>query len=222
MREVATLTGLLQEPKRPFVAIVGGAKVADKLGITKVLAEKADAVIVGGGMAFTFWRAQGHTIGSSLIDESRLADVAELLNTGRVFIPTDVWALPTGEPFGSGGVLAPTLFEDDIPEGFAGLDIGPRSSEKFAEIIKTAGTVLWNGPMGVFEDPRLESGTRAVAEALVASPAISVVGGGDSAAAVEQFGLADLMSFISTGGGASLELLEFGDLPGLKALRGVE
>ncbi len=222
MREVATLTGLLQEPKRPFVAIVGGAKVADKLGITKVLAEKADAVIVGGGMAFTFWRAQGHTIGSSLVDESRLADVSELLNTGRVFIPTDVWALPTGEPFGSGGVLAPTLFEDDIPEGFAGLDIGPRSSERFAEIIKNAGTVLWNGPMGVFEDPRLESGTRAVAEALVASPAISVVGGGDSAAAVEQFGLADLMSFISTGGGASLELLEFGDLPGLKALRGVE
>jgi phosphoglycerate kinase len=218
--EVETLTGLLTNPRRPFVAIVGGAKVSDKLGITKVLVEKADAVIVGGGMAFTFWKALGRTIGDSLVDDSRIADVTELLASGKVHIPEDVWALPTGVPFGSGGSEVPTHYKDNIPPGFMALDIGPDSARRFAEILMTAGTVLWNGPMGVFEDARLASGTRAVAEALASSQAISVVGGGDSAAAVEQFGVADQMSFISTGGGASLELLEFGDLPGLRALRG--
>jgi phosphoglycerate kinase len=207
-------------PRRPFVAIVGGAKVADKLGITKVLVEKADAVIVGGGMAFTFWRALGRTIGDSLVDESRIDEVAELLATGRVHVPYDVWALPTGSPFGSGGNEKPTHYTGNIPDGFIALDIGPDTSRRFAEIVSSAGTVLWNGPMGVFEDPRLAAGTRAVADALTGSDAISVVGGGDSAAAVEQFGVASQMSFISTGGGASLELLEFGDLPGLRALRG--
>ncbi|MEI6735822.1 MAG: phosphoglycerate kinase [Actinomycetes bacterium] len=218
--EVETLIGLLTNPRRPFVAIVGGAKVADKLGITKVLVEKADAVIVGGGMAFTFWRAMGRTIGDSLVDESRIADVAELIATGRVHVPDDVWALPTGAPFGTGGSETPTHYVGNVPEGFMALDIGPESARKFAEILHSAGTVLWNGPMGVFEDPRLAAGTRAVADALVGSDAISVVGGGDSAAAVEQFGVASQMAFISTGGGASLELLEFGDLPGLRALRG--
>ncbi|CAB4791852.1 MAG: phosphoglycerate kinase [Actinobacteria bacterium] len=218
--EVETLTGLLMNPRRPFVAIVGGAKVADKLGITKVLVEKADAVIVGGGMAFTFWRALGRTIGDSLVDDSRIDEVAELLASGRVHIPDDVWALPTGSPFGSGGSEKPTHYTGNIPDGFIALDIGPDTSRRFAEIVSSAGTVLWNGPMGVFEDPRLAAGTRAVADALAGSDAISVVGGGDSAAAVEQFGVASQMSFISTGGGASLELLEFGDLPGLRALRG--
>jgi phosphoglycerate kinase len=194
--------------------------VADKLGITRVLVDKADAVIVGGGMAFTFWRAMGRTIGDSLVDESRIKECEELLATGRVHIPDDVWALPTGSSFGSGGDIAPTHFVENIPNGFMGLDIGPTSAASFAKIVRDAGTVLWNGPMGVFEDPRLAEGTKAVAESLAASSAISVVGGGDSAAAVEQFGLAKAMSFISTGGGASLELLEFGDLPGLRALRG--
>ena len=218
--EVETLTGLLTNPRRPFVAIVGGAKVADKLGITKVLVEKADAVIVGGGMAFTFWRALGRTIGDSLVDDSRISEVNELLATGRVHIPDDVWALTSGSPFGAGGDEKPTHFAGNIPEGYMALDIGPDSALQFAEIVRSAGTVLWNGPMGVFEDPRLAAGTLAVAEALSKSNAISVVGGGDSAAAVEQFGVAGQMSFISTGGGASLELLEFGDLPGLRALRG--
>lgn len=218
--EVETLTGLLTNPRRPFVAIVGGAKVADKLGITKVLVDKADAVIVGGGMAFTFWKAMGRTIGDSLVDDSRISEVLELLATGRVHIPDDVWALPTGSPFGAGGTETPTHFTGNVPDGFMALDIGPSTALRFAEILGSAGTVLWNGPMGVFEDPRLAAGTQAVAEALSSSEAISVVGGGDSAAAVEQFGVAAQMSFISTGGGASLELLEFGDLPGLRALRG--
>lgn len=218
--EVATLTGILSNPKRPFVAIVGGAKVADKLGITAVLVEKADVVIVGGGMAFTFWRAMGRTIGDSLVDESRIDECADLLATGRVHIPSDVWALPTGSSFGNGGDVAPTHFVENIPNGFMGLDIGPDSAESFAQIVRGAATVLWNGPMGVFEDSRLAEGTKAIAHALARSESISVVGGGDSAAAVEQFGVADAMSFISTGGGASLELLEFGDLPGLRALRG--
>jgi phosphoglycerate kinase len=218
--EVETLTGLLTNPRRPFVAIVGGAKVADKLGITKVLVEKADAVIVGGGMAFTFWKAMGRAIGDSLVDIARLDEVGELLDTGRVHIPNDVWALPTGAPFGSGGDESPIHYVENVPDGFIALDIGPESSARFAEILRTAGTVLWNGPMGVFEDSRLASGTRILAEALADSDAISVVGGGDSAAAVDQFGVAGRMSFISTGGGASLELLEFGDLPGLRVLRG--
>ncbi|CAB4857461.1 unannotated protein [freshwater metagenome] len=218
--EVETLTGLLTNPLRPFVAIVGGAKVADKIGITKVLVDKADAVIVGGGMAFTFWKALGRSIGDSLVDLSRIDEVGELLATGRVHIPDDVWALPVGSPFGVGGEETPSHFVGNVPDGFMALDIGPESAQRFAKILATAGTVLWNGPMGVFEDPRLASGTRLIAEALATSKAISVVGGGDSAAAVEQFGVAERMSFISTGGGASLELLEYGDLPGLRALRG--
>jgi len=218
--EVETLLGLLTSPRRPFVAIVGGAKVADKLGITKVLVEKADSVIVGGGMAFTFWKALGRSIGDSLVDMARLEDVRQLLETGRVHIPDDVWALPSGSAFGNGGDESPSHFTENVPDGFIALDIGPESSSRFSEMLRTAGTVLWNGPMGVFEDSRLASGTRVLAEALAEADAISVVGGGDSAAAVEQFGVAECMSFISTGGGASLELLEFGDLPGLRVLRG--
>ena len=219
-REVTTLLGALSEPQRPFVAIVGGAKVADKLGITKVLVERADQVIVGGGMAFTFWRAMGHGIGDSLCDESRIQDVASLMKSGRVVLPVDVWTLPTGASFGAGGDIEPVLREQSVPDGEMGLDVGPESVRRFQEVISGAATVLWNGPMGVFEDSRLESGTRGVAEAMAASKGATIVGGGDSAAAVELFGVADKMRFISTGGGASLELLEFGDLPGLRALRG--
>ena len=218
--EVHTLLGTLTEPRRPFVAIVGGAKVADKLGITQVLVEKADYVIVGGGMAFTFWKALGREVGDSLLDVSRVDEVAKLMDSGRVVLPSDVWTLPTGTPFGSGGDVAPVLRSGEVPSGEMGLDIGPESLATFGEVISRAGTVLWNGPMGVFEDSRLLSGTKGIADALAESTASVIVGGGDSAAAVELFGVADKMTFISTGGGASLELLEFGDLPGLRALRG--
>jgi len=218
-REVTTLLGTLMEPTRPFVAIVGGAKVADKLGITKVLVQKADRVIIGGGMAFTFWHALGRGIGDSLFDATRVDEVSGLLDTGRIVLPSDVLTLPTGAPFGSGGEIVPILRESSIPDGEVGLDIGPESVRRFQEVISEAATILWNGPMGVFEDPRLELGTRGVAEAMATATGTTIVGGGDSAAAVEAFGVADQMTFISTGGGASLELLEFGDLPGLRALR---
>ncbi|HEY5093235.1 MAG TPA: phosphoglycerate kinase [Acidimicrobiales bacterium] len=218
-REVATITSLLERPERPFVAIVGGAKVADKLAITKVLCAKADTVIVGGGMAYTFEASQGRTIGSSLFDASYLEQCAQLLAAGNVVIPSDALGLASGADFGSGGPDPVLSFGPDIPDGFVGLDIGPASVEAFEEVIANAATILWNGPMGVFEDPRFVGGTEAVARAVAKSAAISVVGGGDSVAALQQFGLEGDVSFVSTGGGASLELVELGDLPGLKALR---
>jgi len=219
IREVETLSGLLSSPSRPFVAVVGGAKVADKLGIVHVLAAKADRVIIGGGMMFTFWKALGHRIGNSLVDDSRLDECRALLETGKILIPVDVRCLPAGEPFGAGGEVDPEVCGTDVPDGYLGLDIGPESELLFSRELQSASTVLWNGPMGVFEDPRLTSGTQAIADTLAAGSMFSVIGGGDSAAAVAQYQLADHMSFISTGGGASLELLEFGDFPSLRALR---
>jgi phosphoglycerate kinase len=220
LREVETLQTLLETPARPFVAIVGGAKVKDKLGIVKVLAEKADTVIVGGGMAYTFEVTQGRTIGGSLFDASYLDSCAALLETGKVEIPVDAIGLPLGVPFGpDGGPDAVTVFGENIPDDFEGFDIGPKTRDAFCEIISKAATILWNGPMGVFEDPRLAEGTRAVANAVAASSAVSVIGGGDSVAAIQSYGLEDQVSFVSTGGGASLEFVELGDLPGLKALR---
>jgi phosphoglycerate kinase len=219
-RETATILGLLEEPARPFVAIIGGAKVADKLAITRVLCEKADTVIVGGGMAYTFEAALGRTIGSSLFDPSHVEQCATLLAKGNVVIPTDALGLTSDASFGAeGGTDPSTLFGADIPDGFVGLDIGPVSARHFAEVIASAATILWNGPMGVFEDPRFGGGTEAVARAVAASGAVSVVGGGDSVAALAALGLEGEVSFVSTGGGASLELVELGDLPGLRALR---
>lgn len=219
-RETSTILGLLESPARPFVAIIGGAKVADKLAITKVLCEKADTVIVGGGMAYTFQAALGHSVGSSLFDASYVEQCALLLAAGNVVIPTDAWGLPSAAPFGADAGREPaTLFGADVPDGFAGLDIGPVSGEHFADVIGGAATILWNGPMGVFEDDRFASGTEAVARAVAKADAISVVGGGDSVAALRAFGLEGDVSFVSTGGGASLELVELGDLPGLRALR---
>lgn len=219
IKEVQTLTGLLASPNRPFVAVVGGAKVADKLGIVHVLAEKADRVIIGGGMMFTFWKALGFNIGDSLVDNSRLDECRVLLETGKVLIPIDVRCLPTGESFGNGGEVSPETYDRHVPDSFVGLDIGPKSEALFSNELSGAATVLWNGPMGVFEDPRLTSGTRAIADALANGNMYSVIGGGDSASAVAQYDVADEMSFISTGGGASLELLEFGDFPSLRVLR---
>ncbi len=219
-REVGYLLALLDEPARPFVAIVGGAKVADKLGIVKVLADRADVVLVGGGMAYTFEASQGRTIGSSLFDASFLDECASLLDGDTVHIPADTRGLAVGAPFGPGGGSDAVVdFGANVPDGFEGLDIGPESIDEFTRLIATAKTILWNGPMGVFEDPRFARGTEAVARAVAASPALSVIGGGDSVAALQQFGLEGEVSFVSTGGGASLELVEFGDLPGLRALR---
>jgi phosphoglycerate kinase len=219
-RETSTILGLLESPARPFVAIIGGAKVADKLAITKVLCEKADTVIIGGGMAYTFQAALGHSVGSSLFDASYVEQCAQLLAAGNVVIPSDALGLSSSSPFGANAGTEPaTLFGADIPEGFAGLDIGPASAEHFAEVIANAATILWNGPMGVFEDERFAGGTEAVARAVAKSDAVSVVGGGDSVAALQVFGLEGDVSFVSTGGGASLELVELGDLPGLAALR---
>ncbi len=219
-REVSYLLDLLDEPARPFVAIVGGAKVADKLGIVKVLAERADVVLVGGGMAYTFEAAEGRTIGSSLFNESFAEECGALLRAGKVRIPVDTRGLATGAAFGSGAGPDEVIdFGANIPDGFEGFDIGSASIDAFTAVIATAKTILWNGPMGVFEDPRFGRGTEAVARAVAASPALSVIGGGDSVAALQQFGLESEVSFVSTGGGASLELVEFGDLPGLRALR---
>jgi phosphoglycerate kinase len=169
-------------------------------------------------MMFSFWKAMGRSIGNSLVDDSLLDDCAELLKTGRIELPVDVVTLPTGSPFGAGGAEMPEI-QHDVPDGFVGLDIGPESVARFRDLLLEAGTILWNGPMGVFEDERLASGTRGVAQAVADASAVSVIGGGDSAAAVAKFGLGESMDFISTGGGASLELVEYGDLPGLRALR---
>ena len=219
--EVETLGGLLSEPKKPFVAIVGGAKVADKLGVLKALAKVADSIIVGGGMAFTFLGAQGRSIGGSLFDASHLDDCAALLGGhAEILLPTDIVALSPGSSFGPGETSGDVdTFTGDLPEGWVGLDIGAQSAASFASVIANAGTVLWNGPMGAFEDERFALGTRAVGAAVASCGGNSVVGGGDSCRAIEEMGLVDQISFMSTGGGASLEFLEFGDLPGLAALR---
>lgn len=218
--EVATLQMLLEGPARPFVAILGGAKVADKLGIVKVLSHKADTVLVGGGMAYTFEVAQGRTIGSSLFDEHYVQECRDLLDQGNVMIPADSRGLRDGAPFGSSSGPDPVLeFGANIPEGHEGFDIGPHAAEQFCKVIDSAATILWNGPMGVFEDPRFMAGTEAVARAIAHSEAFSIVGGGDSVSALKMLDLEGAVSFVSTGGGASLEFVELGDLPGLKALR---
>ena len=218
--EVAVLASLLEGPARPFVAVVGGAKVSDKLGVVKVLAEKADVVLVGGAMAFTFLASMGRTIGASLFSEPHLAECAQLMATGKVHVPVDARGLRSGESFGrDGGDGVVQDFGRDIPDGYVALDIGPATIESFSREVASAATVLWNGPMGVFEDPRFASGTEAVARAVAASRAESVVGGGDSVAALRQFGLDGEVNYVSTGGGASLQFVEMGDLPGLVALR---
>jgi phosphoglycerate kinase len=211
-REVEVLGGLLEDPSRPFVAVLGGAKVSDKLGVIKALLEQVDALVIGGGMCFTFLAAQGHDVGESLLQEDQIDACRELLDSGQdILLPTDVVALGPDDEVDTQGA--------DVPDGWKGLDIGPDTANAFAEAVSEAGTVLWNGPMGMFEDERFEAGTRAMAEAVAKAPGFTVVGGGDSAAAVAKFGLQGGIDHISTGGGASLELIEKGDLPGLKALR---
>lgn len=221
-REVEVILGIREDPAHPFVAITGGSKVSDKLGVIQALLERADSIIVGGGMCFTFFAAMGHSIGNSLCEQDMIDTCKDLLEThgDRLHLPSDVVGLGPGGKIGdpdAGGEVR--NFGRGVPEGWMGLDIGPGSAAEFGDVIAEARTILWNGPMGVFEDPRFEAGTRAVALAVAESSGFSVIGGGDSAAAIAQFGLADQVSHISTGGGASLELIENGDLPGLAALR---
>jgi phosphoglycerate kinase len=219
-REVDVLTQLRREPNRPFVAIMGGAKVSDKLGVIDALLERVDTLIVGGGMCFTFLASQGHSIGSSLFEPDFVDRCRALLDTGKILLPHDLTALGPGGKIGDPGAGGEVRQAGvDLPDGWMGLDIGPGTAAEFTDRILEARTILWNGPMGVFEDPRFEAGTRTIAEAVAQSKGFSVVGGGDSAAAAKKFGVESDVDHVSTGGGASLELIEQGDLPGLEALR---
>jgi len=218
-REVQTLTSVVEDPTRPLVVVLGGAKVVDKIALIERFLEIADVLLIGGAMCFSFFRAQGKSTGDSLVDEAGIDLAREaLLRAGdsscRLLLPTD---LVIADSFDAG---AKTRETDDaaVPTGWIGLDIGPRTREQYAIEIAAAGTVFWNGPMGAFELEPFAAGTRAVAEAVAAAPGTTVVGGGDSAAALAQFGLADSITHLSTGGGAALELLEGKPLPGLEAL----
>jgi phosphoglycerate kinase len=222
-REVEVLGGLLLSPGRPFVVVVGGAKVAEKLGVLRALVDRVDRLLVGGGMAFTFLAAQGHTMGASLLDAGRIDSCGRLLEEAgdRIVLPTDFVALGPGGSVcqGASGRGDVRIVGRDIPRGWRGLDIGPETAGTFADVVASAGTVFWNGPVGMFEDDRFAAGTRTVAQAVADAKGFSIVGGGDSASALDRLGLAGRVGFVSTGGGASLELLEHGDLPGLEALR---
>ena len=212
-REVEVLLRLRTKPDRPFVAVLGGAKVSDKLGVIEALLEAVDALAVGGAMCFTFLAAQGNSIGDSLFEPDQVDTCRRLLDTTSkpIHLPSDIVGLDA-----AGNVQT---YGTRLPDGAKGLDIGPGTAAEFGDVVMDARTVFWNGPMGMFEDERFAAGTRAVAQAVADTKAFTVVGGGDSAAALAEFGLDDDVDHVSTGGGASLELLELGDLPGLKALR---
>jgi phosphoglycerate kinase len=212
-REVEILGSLRDSPKRPFVAVLGGAKVSDKIGVIEALLRVVDSLVIGGGMCFTFLAAKGYPVGNSLCELDQIATCKKLLeNSKPIYLPEDINGLDASGQFASYGVR--------LPDGAKGLDIGPGTAGAFTDVIMDARTVFWNGPMGMFEDPRFAAGTRTVADAMAATKAFTVVGGGDSAAALAAFDLDDQIDHVSTGGGASLELLELGDLPGLAALRG--
>jgi phosphoglycerate kinase len=215
-REVETLTGILEDPGRPLVAIVGGAKVTDKIGVLKAFLERADAILVGGAMAFPFLSVQGHAIGESLCAEEDLGPARELLEKGdgKLRLPVD---LVLGDRFAP-DARRRELDGVDVPDGWMGLDVGERTAAGYGAEIAGAGSVFWNGPMGAFELEPFSAGTRAVAEAVADASGTTVVGGGDSAAALAQFGLADRVTHLSTGGGASLELIEGKTLPGVEVL----
>jgi phosphoglycerate kinase len=213
-REVETLTGILEDPKRPLVAVVGGAKVTDKIGVLDAFLEKADTVLIGGAMCFPFFKAQGHSVGSSLCEEEGIEPASRVMANAKLELPTDLVA---GREFAADTEVR-ALDDVDVPEGWMGLDIGAGSAERYAAEIAAAGTVFWNGPMGAFELAPFAAGTKAVAEAMASTEATTVVGGGDSAAALAAFGLADRVTHLSTGGGASLELIEGKELPGVRAL----
>lgn len=219
-KEVKFLGSAVEDPKRPFVAIMGGAKVGDKIPVIRNLISRVDTLIIGGGMAYTFYKAMGLEIGTSILDADNTELAGELMKQAeeagvKMLLPVDVVCAAAFE----NDAETVTVDRDKMPADMMGMDIGPKSAELFAEEIGKAATVVWNGPMGVFEMPNFAEGTKEVAEALAASDAITVIGGGDSAAAVEQFGLADKMTHISTGGGASLEFLEGKTLPGIAVIQ---
>ena len=218
-KELDVMGKALNDPKRPFVAILGGAKVSDKIGVINNLIDKADTIIIGGGMAYTFFVANGNSVGTSLLEEDKVELAREMMKKAadkgvQFLLPVDN---VVGDKFDA-ECESKVVDSDKIPDGWMGLDIGPKTIELFSAAIKGAGTVVWNGPLGVFEMPRFAKGTEAVAKAVAESGAISIIGGGDSAAAVEKLGYADKMTHISTGGGASLEFLEGLELPGIAAL----
>ncbi len=218
-KEISVMGTALADPKRPFVAILGGAKVSDKIGVINNLLEKVDVLLIGGAMAYTFLKSQGHAIGASLCEDDKLELAAEMLKKAeekgvKMLLPVDNRC---GDAFDANCNLQ-VCKTGTVPEGWQGLDIGPETEALYADALKSAGTVIWNGPMGVFEWERFACGTNAIAKAVAESGAISIIGGGDSAAAVEQLGYADKMTHISTGGGASLEFLEGLELPGIACL----
>lgn len=220
-KELSVMGKALENPDRPFVAVLGGAKIEDKLNVINNLLEKVDTLIIGGGMAFTFLKAKGYEIGKSLLDESKIDYCKDMMRKAeekgvKLLLPVDTVCISefTFDP----AVETEICASDMIPADKEGCDIGPKTRELFAQAIKAAKTVVWNGPMGVFENPTLAAGTLAVAQAMADSEAVTIIGGGDSAAAVEQMGLGDKMTHISTGGGASLEYLEGKVLPGVAAL----
>ena len=223
-KEIGIMGKALADPERPFVAILGGAKVSDKLNVINNLLEKVDTLIIGGGMAYTFLAAKGYSVGSSLLDNEKIDYCKEMMAKAeakgvKLLLPVDtVVAASFPDPI-DGPIDVKTVAADAIPDDMEGLDIGEESRKLFAEAAKTAKTVVWNGPMGVFENPTLAQGTIAVAQALADSDAVTIVGGGDSAAACEQLGFADKITHISTGGGASLEFLEGLELPGIACLQ---
>jgi phosphoglycerate kinase len=213
-REVATLRGILDDPRRPLVAVVGGAKVTDKIGVLQAFLERADTVLIGGAMCFPFFAAQGHEVGDSLCEEEGVEPARRVMGSDKLRLPVDLVA---GREF-SADTEVHTIDGVDVPDGWMGLDIGAHTVDAYADVIARAGTVFWNGPMGAFELAPFETGTRAIAEAIANADAVTVVGGGDSAAALAKFGLADRVDHLSTGGGASLELVEGKPLPGVEAL----
>ena len=223
-KEIGIMGKALADPERPFVAILGGAKVSDKLNVINNLLEKVDTLIIGGGMAYTFLAAKGYSVGKSLLDTEKIDYCKEMMAKAeakgvKLLLPVDtVVAASFPDPI-DGPIDVKTVAADAIPADMEGLDIGEESRKLFAEAAKSAKTVVWNGPMGVFENPILAKGTIAVAEALAESSAVTIVGGGDSAAACEQLGFADKITHISTGGGASLEFLEGLELPGIACLQ---
>ena len=222
-KELSIMGKALENADRPFVAVLGGAKIEDKLNVINNLLEKVDTLIIGGGMAFTFLKAKGYEVGKSLLDESKIDYCKDMMAKAaekgvKLLLPIDtVCAAGFPDPI-DGPVDTKVVDSDKIPADMEGLDIGPKSRELFADAVKSAKTVVWNGPMGVFENPTLAQGTLAVAQAMADSEAVTIIGGGDSAAAVEQMGLGDKMTHISTGGGASLEFLEGKTLPGVACL----
>lgn len=218
-KEISFMGGALENPKRPFVAILGGAKVSDKIGVITNLLNKCDTIIIGGGMAYTFMKALGYDIGSSLLEADRIEDAKKMMDEAnakgvKFLIPVDNKIGREYKPDTESQIIE----SDNIPEGWMGLDIGPRTQKMFADAIQGSGTVIWNGPMGVSEWENFAQGTIAVATAVANSGAISIIGGGDSAAAIQKLGFAEKMSHISTGGGASLEFLEGKELPGIAAI----